>query len=112
MNRFTCWKKCAAGAPSVNRWSKARLSVIICRIATSPLYTNCLGTMRPNPRIEHSRRSESQAVLLVNQLGEYAARVRQLNFHLAHQHRSAWTHEVDLRAYSDVPWWNRPDSAD
>lgn len=26
--------------------------------------------------------------------------------HLAQQHRSAWTHEIDLRAYSDVPWWN------
>lgn len=28
-------------------------------------------------------------------------------FHLAHQHRSAWTHEIDLRAFSDLPWWNR-----
>jgi NAD(P)-dependent dehydrogenase (short-subunit alcohol dehydrogenase family) len=27
-------------------------------------------------------------------------------FHLAQQHRSAWTHEIDLRAFSDVPWWN------
>lgn len=27
-------------------------------------------------------------------------------FHLAHQHRSAWTHELDLRAYSDLAWWN------
>lgn len=26
--------------------------------------------------------------------------------HLAQQHRSAWTHEIDLRAFSDVPWWN------
>ena len=28
-------------------------------------------------------------------------------FHLAHQHRSAWAHEVDLRSFSDLPWWNR-----
>ena len=28
-------------------------------------------------------------------------------YHLAHQHRSAWAHEVDLRAFSDLPWWNR-----
>ena len=28
-------------------------------------------------------------------------------FHLAHQHRSAWAHEIDLRAFSDLPWWNR-----
>ena len=27
-------------------------------------------------------------------------------FHIAHQHRSAWTHEIDLRAYSDLAWWN------
>jgi len=27
-------------------------------------------------------------------------------FHLAQQHRSAWTHEIDLRAFSDRPWWN------
>lgn len=27
-------------------------------------------------------------------------------FHLAHQHRSAWTHELDLRAFSDMAWWN------
>lgn len=27
-------------------------------------------------------------------------------FHIAHQHRSAWTHELDLRPYSDQPWWN------
>ena len=28
-------------------------------------------------------------------------------YHLAHRHRSAWTHEIDLRAFSDLPWWNR-----
>ena len=27
-------------------------------------------------------------------------------FHIAHQHRSAWTHELDLRSYSDLAWWN------
>lgn len=27
-------------------------------------------------------------------------------FHIAQQHRSAWTHELDLRAYSDLAWWN------
>ena len=29
-------------------------------------------------------------------------------YHVAHQHRSAWTHELDFRAYSDVAWWNHP----
>ena len=27
-------------------------------------------------------------------------------FHLAQQHRSAWTHELDMRAFSDLAWWN------
>ena len=27
-------------------------------------------------------------------------------FHLAQQHRSTWTHEIDIRAFSDAAWWN------
>ena len=27
-------------------------------------------------------------------------------YHVATQHRPAWTHELDLRSYSDVAWWN------
>lgn len=27
-------------------------------------------------------------------------------YHLAQQHRTAWTHEMDLRAFSDLAWWN------
>ena len=27
-------------------------------------------------------------------------------FHIFQQHRSTWTHEIDLRSFSDVPWWN------
>lgn len=27
-------------------------------------------------------------------------------YHVAHQHRSVWTHELDLRSYSDTAWWN------
>lgn len=34
------------------------------------------------------------------------AEIAETYFHLAHQHRSAWTHELDLRAFSDLPWWN------
>ena len=28
-------------------------------------------------------------------------------YHIAQQHRSAWAHEIDLRSFSDTPWWNR-----
>ena len=27
-------------------------------------------------------------------------------FHLYQQHRSTWTHEIDIRAFSDIAWWN------
>jgi len=27
-------------------------------------------------------------------------------YHLAQQHRSAWTFELDMRAFSDIAWWN------
>ena len=27
-------------------------------------------------------------------------------YHIAQQHRSTWTHEADLRSFSDLPWWN------
>lgn len=26
--------------------------------------------------------------------------------HLARQHRSTWTHELDIRAHTDLAWWN------
>jgi NAD(P)-dependent dehydrogenase (short-subunit alcohol dehydrogenase family) len=31
---------------------------------------------------------------------------REVGPHLAKQHRSTWTHEIDLRAFSDRAWWN------
>jgi NAD(P)-dependent dehydrogenase (short-subunit alcohol dehydrogenase family) len=34
------------------------------------------------------------------------AEIANTYFHLAHQHRSAWTHELDLRAHTDLAWWN------
>ena len=27
-------------------------------------------------------------------------------WHLAHQPRNCWTHEVDVRPWTDTPWWN------
>lgn len=35
------------------------------------------------------------------------ARIADTYVHLAQQHRSVWTHEIDMRAFSDLPWWNR-----
>lgn len=33
-------------------------------------------------------------------------RIADTFFHLSQQHRSAWTHEIDMRSFSDTPWWN------
>lgn len=34
------------------------------------------------------------------------AQIAETYLHLAQQHRSTWTHELDLRAFSDLAWWN------
>jgi NAD(P)-dependent dehydrogenase (short-subunit alcohol dehydrogenase family) len=36
------------------------------------------------------------------------AAVADTYFHMAHQPRSAWSHEVDIRAFTQTPWWNSP----
>lgn len=33
-------------------------------------------------------------------------RIADTYLHLANQHRSTWTHELDLRSFSDRAWWN------
>jgi NAD(P)-dependent dehydrogenase (short-subunit alcohol dehydrogenase family) len=33
-------------------------------------------------------------------------RIAESYLHVARQHRSVWTHEMDLRAFSDRAWWN------
>jgi len=40
------------------------------------------------------------------------AEVANTYFHVAHQHRSAWTFELDLRAHSDLAWWNHASNPD
>lgn len=34
------------------------------------------------------------------------AKIADTYWHLAQQHRSTWTHEMDLRSFGDRPWWN------
>ena len=33
-------------------------------------------------------------------------KVAETYWHIAQQHRSTWTFEMDLRAFNDSPWWN------
>ena len=34
------------------------------------------------------------------------AKIADTYFHLSQQHRSTWTHEIDMRSFTDMPWWN------
>ena len=61
-----------------------------------------LGKMMGPERYQELRRKkglEHDGLLL-------PAEIANTYFHVAHQHRSAWTHEMDLRAFSDLAWWN------
>ena len=50
-------------------------------------------------QLREARGNENDGLLVPERLAE-------TYLHLAQQHRSAWTHEIDLRAFSDRPWWN------
>ncbi|HEB91770.1 MAG TPA: SDR family NAD(P)-dependent oxidoreductase [Deltaproteobacteria bacterium] len=50
-------------------------------------------------RLREARGLEHDGLLL-------PAEIAETYFFLSQQHRSAWTHEIDLRAFSDRPWWN------
>ncbi len=50
-------------------------------------------------QLRNTRGKEHDGLLLPEEMA-------QTYYHIAHQHRSAWTHELDLRAYSDLAWWN------
>ncbi len=61
-----------------------------------------LGKMLGPERFQQLREAKGQerdGLILPSQLAE-------TYLHLAKQHRSAWSHEIDVRAYSDRPWWN------
>jgi len=61
-----------------------------------------LGKMLGVERFEalrEARGKDKDGLLLPEKMAE-------TYYHLAQQHRSAWTHELDLRAHSDLAWWN------
>lgn len=50
-------------------------------------------------QLRESRGGEHDGLMLPEKMAE-------TYLHIAQQHRSAWTHEIDLRAFSDLAWWN------
>ena len=53
--------------------------------------------------LRETKGMENDGLLLPKEIAE-------TYFHLAQQHRSAWTHELDLRAFTDLAWWNHKTS--
>ena len=49
--------------------------------------------------LRESRGLEHDGLMLPDKIAE-------TYLHLAQQHRSTWTHELDLRSFTDLPWWN------
>ena len=49
--------------------------------------------------LRQARGNEHHGLVLPEKLAE-------TYLHLARQHRSTWTHEIDVRSFSDLAWWN------
>ncbi|MFK7964274.1 MAG: SDR family NAD(P)-dependent oxidoreductase [Burkholderiaceae bacterium] len=61
-----------------------------------------LGKILGEERFEALRQSrglEKDGLLLPEKVAD-------TYLHLARQHRSVWTHELDMRTFTDRPWWN------
>jgi NAD(P)-dependent dehydrogenase (short-subunit alcohol dehydrogenase family) len=50
-------------------------------------------------QLRKTRGMENDGLLLPSKIAD-------TYLHLAQQHRSSWTHEIDMRSFSDRPWWN------
>lgn len=62
-----------------------------------------LGKMLGPERFQKLRETQGSADGLL-----LPEKIADTYYHVANQHRSVWTHELDLRAWSDTAWWNRP----
>ncbi len=60
-----------------------------------------LGRMLGAERFQELRETRGKADGLMK-----PEKIAETYLHLARQHRSTWTHEIDLRSFSDRPWWN------
>jgi NAD(P)-dependent dehydrogenase (short-subunit alcohol dehydrogenase family) len=60
-----------------------------------------LGKMLGPDRFEELRatRGADDGLMLPEKMAE-------TYFHISQQHRSVWTHELDMRSFSDLAWWN------
>ena len=50
-------------------------------------------------KLRESRGMEHDGLMLPEKMAD-------TYFHISQQHRSVWTHELDMRSFSDLAWWN------
>ena len=55
-------------------------------------------------KLRESKGMEHDGLLLPDKIAD-------TYYHIAQQHRSVWTHELDMRSFSDSPWWNDNDNS-
>ena len=60
-----------------------------------------LGKMLGEERFQELRETRGAADGLM-----LPEKIADTYYHIAQQHRSVWTHELDMRSFSDLPWWN------
>jgi NAD(P)-dependent dehydrogenase (short-subunit alcohol dehydrogenase family) len=60
-----------------------------------------LGKMLGKEKFQEMRDTRGQADGLM-----VPEKIAETYLHLANQPRSTWTHELDMRSFSDLPWWN------
>ncbi len=72
--------------------------VIDCAVDAPDTLGRMLGPERFRA-LGESRGMEHDGLMLPGKIAETC-------WHLHRQHRSTWTHELDPRAFSDLPWWN------
>jgi NAD(P)-dependent dehydrogenase (short-subunit alcohol dehydrogenase family) len=73
--------------------------IVIDGIVDAP---DTVGLMLGSEKFEALRRErgmEKDGLLLPSAVAE-------TYLHITRQHRSAWTHELDIRPFSELPWWN------
>ncbi len=63
-----------------------------------------LGKMLGKEKYDKLRKEkglDNDGLILPNKIAE-------CYYYLSQIHRSTWTNEIDLRSFSDLPWWNTP----
>ena len=50
-------------------------------------------------KLRETRGMEHDGLMLPEKMAE-------TYYHIAQQHRSVWTHELDMRSFTDLAWWN------